>query len=276
MDNQKDTQKTGLNSYGQNTYQNGSALLHKPIYDYTNKKTEKLVTALYMVTDCMEAGDAIKSKLRHLGVDLLSHMHKLETLSPIEKSKHIVSSLSHIKEILSFVEMAYTMGYISEMNTSILKKEFNLLISELEKKQSKDKHFTFTLDENMFSLPAQKEEENNYINSRDEANAIKDTSTQTDKKTDFNTMSFRNNKGSYPKPIRNSSTILSDKKERTDKIIHLIKSSKQGHLGVSIKDISASFSDCSEKTIQRELNALVSKGQIKKIGAKRWSRYELA
>ena len=42
-----------------------------------------------------------------------------------------------------------------------------------------------------------------------------------------------------------------------------------------IKDIVMSITGCSEKTIQRELSALVAQGVLKKIGEKRWSRYEL-
>jgi predicted HTH transcriptional regulator len=49
-----------------------------------------------------------------------------------------------------------------------------------------------------------------------------------------------------------------------------------GEDGITIKDISNQFADCSEKTIQRELNLLILKGQIKKSGAKRWSRYKIA
>ncbi len=63
---------------------------------------------------------------------------------------------------------------------------------------------------------------------------------------------------------------LLDKEGRVSKILGIIKDKKE----VSIKDISIAFTDYSEKTIQRELNALVAKGTIKKIGAKRWSRYQ--
>ena len=72
MNNQKDTQKTRLNSYGQTNVLDIKNLNNKHIYEFANKKTEKLVTALYMVTDCMDTDDALKSKLRHLGVELLS------------------------------------------------------------------------------------------------------------------------------------------------------------------------------------------------------------
>lgn len=264
MNNQKDTQKTGLNSYGQGNVLDVKALGSKHVYEFANKKTEKLVTALYMVTDCMDTDDALKGKLRQLGVELLSDMYELSALSPMDKHVHISSSLAHVDEILSFVEIAYTIGFISEMNTSILKKEFLILISELESHQKKDKHFTFTLDEDMFSLPVLEspEAQDNYSQ-----NGLKD------KRTNINTMSFTNNKQHsfaphIPKQISHTFSV-SDKKERTDKILSLVKGKD-----VSIKDISNAFTDCSEKTIQRELNALVAKGQVKKIGEKRWSRYQ--
>ncbi len=44
---------------------------------------------------------------------------------------------------------------------------------------------------------------------------------------------------------------------------------------VSIKDISRWFPDVSEKTIQREINALIESGTVRKDGEKRWSRYSL-
>jgi len=265
MNNQKDTQKTGLNSYGQGNVLDVKALGSSHIYEFANKKTEKLVTALYMVTDCMDTDDALKVKLRELGVSLLSDMYKLSSLSPMDKHVHISSSLARVDEIISFVEIAYTIGFISEMNTSILKKEFMILISELESHQKKDKHFTFTLDENMFSLPVLEggETHNDYSQ-----NGIKD------KRTNNNTMSFTNTRSSMSLSqaphIKNHVASLSDKKDRTDKILALVKGKE-----ISIKDISSAFTDCSEKTIQRELNALVTKGQIKKIGAKRWSKYKL-
>ena len=44
----------------------------------------------------------------------------------------------------------------------------------------------------------------------------------------------------------------------------------------SIKDISEVITDVSEKTIQRELNSLIEKGEVKREGERRWSRYSLA
>src|ERR1035437_8481006 len=153
MNNQKDNQINTRPLENTLDHFNSQNALDSSVYEFTNKKTEKLVTALYMVSDCMDSDDALKGKLRLLGVELLSDIHKLTTLSPMDKHIHINISLSHIHEILSFIEIAYTIGFISEMNTTILKKEFSMLISDLKASQVKDKHFTFTLDEKMFSLP---------------------------------------------------------------------------------------------------------------------------
>ena len=72
----------------------------------------------------------------------------------------------------------------------------------------------------------------------------------------------------YTKAQNNEPTIKEYKKTSLE------NGEQQGlYNGVSIKDISAQFTDCSEKTIQRELNDLVIKGRIKKSGSKRWSRY---
>jgi hypothetical protein len=274
MDNKKDIQQTSINTYGQHNVSDSKSLVDRLVYEFVNKKTEKLVTALYMVTDCMDTDDALKGKLRQLGVELLSDMYKLSTLSPMDKHTRISSSLTRIDEILSFIEITYTIGFISEMNTVILKKEFTILTEELESHQKKDKHFTFTLDEAMFELP--------------ELSSAKQDSTYTnqpfikDKRTSFNTMSFINNKSPLqtfqPKKTVSHQSNLADRQERTSKILTLIKDKRDlttGETGVSIKDISLSFTDCSEKTIQRELNSLVQKGQLKKTGAKRWSRYSI-
>ncbi len=258
MNNQKDIQKTDINSYGQAFVQDIKSLSEKPIYEFANKKTEKLVTALYLVSDCMDTDDALKGKIRLLGVELLSDIYKLSSLSPVEKHEYISVSLAHIHELLSFIEIAFTIGFISEMNTNILKKEFMILVSDLKEKQTKDKHFTFTLDEKMFDIPKQ-----------EEVIPIKD------KRTSYNTMSFINNKSPLlniePKKSNITVTSLAERQDRSNKILSLIKDKKD----ISIKDISLSFTDCSEKTIQRELNTLVSKGQIKKSGSKRWSRYSI-
>ncbi len=46
--------------------------------------------------------------------------------------------------------------------------------------------------------------------------------------------------------------------------------------GATIKDIAEVITDVSEKTIQRELNSLIEKGQVIRQGERRWSKYSIA
>lgn len=59
---------------------------------------------------------------------------------------------------------------------------------------------------------------------------------------------------------------------RREEILTIIKDKKS----VSIKDIKLIITGCSEKTLQRELIALVMNGVLKKEGERRWSTYALA
>ena len=60
--------------------------------------------------------------------------------------------------------------------------------------------------------------------------------------------------------------------KRLEAILKLINIGKR----VSIKDISSHITDCSEKTIQRDLATLVRVGNVRRVGERRWSLYEPA
>ena len=74
------------------------------------------------------------------------------------------------------------------------------------------------------------------------------------------------------KPLKQYGAVSVKKNSRQSVIIGLLKRKKE----IMIKDVSPLISGCSEKTIQRELSAMVAAGILRKIGDKRWSRYSLA
>jgi len=268
MDIIKDKSKAVENSYGQSNTLPFKTIANKPTYEYINKKTEKIVTALYMVTDCMDYDDAIKHKLRQNGVELLSDIYKLSIPYPVDKHMQVSMSIARIYELLSLIEIGNTIGFVSDMNTNILKREFLGLITEIEAYQPKDKHASFTINESMLEVPRATLEETSF--SHNISGSVFNTSLFgkghiKDKRT--NEFSNQITTPSYRTPLLHKE---GNREDRINKILSLIKDKSE----VSIKDISSVFTDCSEKTIQRELNSLVSKGQIKKIGAKRWSRYQ--
>lgn len=58
---------------------------------------------------------------------------------------------------------------------------------------------------------------------------------------------------------------------RRDRILEVIRDKQNA----TIKDISEVVTDCSEKTIQRELIELIKDGTIVREGERRWSKYKL-
>lgn len=262
MNNQKDTQRTSVNIYDKENVPDNKTLLNLPVAEIMNKRTEKLVTALYLVSDCMDEGDALKLKMRLLGVELLSDTFKLNISSPIENNKETASVLNKINELISLLEVGYNIGSISEMNNDIIRKEFNILKITLETRLMKENSLHISLDSRMFDLGLRNDGLENLSDKNHSAyRTIKD-SNHTDKISPLGEIRFK-------KTL--STPNLTEKIDRPSKIISIVKEKKEA----SIKDIALAFTNCSEKTIQRDLNTLVSKGQIKKTGSKRWSKYSI-
>lgn len=61
---------------------------------------------------------------------------------------------------------------------------------------------------------------------------------------------------------------LTDRSER-------IKTVLEAKPQATVKDIAEIITDVSEKTIQRELNSLIEKGQVVREGERRWSKYSV-
>lgn len=63
--------------------------------------------------------------------------------------------------------------------------------------------------------------------------------------------------------------VYSQLTDRAERIKTVLEAKPQA----TIKDIAEVITDVSEKTIQRELNSLIEKGQVVREGERRWSRY---
>ncbi|HEY0964399.1 MAG TPA: hypothetical protein VGE31_01245 [Candidatus Paceibacterota bacterium] len=65
--------------------------------------------------------------------------------------------------------------------------------------------------------------------------------------------------------------VYSQLTDRAERIKTVLEAKPQA----TIKDISEIITDVSEKTIQRELNSLIEKGQVIREGERRWSKYSV-
>jgi hypothetical protein len=79
----------------------------------TYTKTDKLITALYMVTDIIDKEEPIRNKLRTLGTGIISDIYLIRQ----NNTGNTLSFTSNkIAEIMSFLDLASAMNIISEMN----------------------------------------------------------------------------------------------------------------------------------------------------------------
>ncbi len=65
--------------------------------------------------------------------------------------------------------------------------------------------------------------------------------------------------------------VYSQLTDRAERIKTVLEAKPQA----TIKDIAEIITDVSEKTIQRELNSLIEKGQVIRQGERRWSKYSV-
>ncbi len=107
-------------------------------------KTNKLISALFMVTDIMDKEEPLRNKLRSLGAGIISDMHN-------SLHSRTVLASGKITEILSFLDITSAIGMISGMNCNILKKEFIKLKQSIQESSTQSNPVwleEFLLEEN--------------------------------------------------------------------------------------------------------------------------------
>jgi hypothetical protein len=276
------------------------------------KKSERLVTALYLVTDLMSDNEPIKHGLRKNSVALLSSMNALSQMDVKDRISEMKVSLKAATEILSLLHVAVTTGIVSNMNGELLMEGFRSLQLVLEKKQpiltrdmltieneadlQGDASFSSAITSTSYDVltplslarlhgsqeEARRIEEtlkSSALLSKLESKGRNEAPSMSDKNEDKTSPGKKDNtsvhsvlmKHASPSGAMLPSSFQMRKQSRREQILALFVKG----VDVSIKDIAARIKGCSEKTIQRELNALLYDNVIERIGEKRWSRYIL-
>ncbi len=220
-----------------------------------HKKTEKLASAIYIVTNLLSDHEPMKWNLRKKSSELASYFILYKDTPESGLYDFTQGARTRVLDIVSMLEILSAGGLISPMNFAVLKQEFSNLITMLNvTHDSARSDMSNTLPRHFFS--------------------VSDKEKNSDFTSNFTLLS---NKDIY----RTDSNIVKDKTDRRpniigktsrqNTIINLLKRKKE----LTIKDISQVIKDCSEKTIQRELISLISMGVVRKTGERRWSKYSL-
>ena len=254
-----------------------------------HKKAEKIAVATYMISNFFTPEEPMKWSLRKVSTEFIKDIVSLSSASLSVKDSLVRSLVSKIVELISLYEIAHRAGFISSMNFSVIKEELEKILELLNIREDNlvgTKSISF--DTAFFDIPKadtelKKESVNSSMISKTQ---VWNPAPHTPNISHTNTPHFTapvaqtSSHIEVRKPvsfIKDSSPVgaqaqkdIKDKRQQT--IIALIKK----HRTLTIKGFTGVIKGCSEKTIQRELLALVASGVLKKEGERRWSTYSLA
>ncbi|HMO79048.1 MAG TPA: hypothetical protein PJ997_02690 [Candidatus Paceibacterota bacterium] len=274
------------------------AIFKDKSFNHIFNKTEKLSTALYMITNFMSAQEPLKWQIRDTSLKMLNSVMSLNKVSLSERDIVMREITGYLFEVKSLFGIAFRSGFISMMNFEIVDNELHRLAEfiaeyDCDKLSMNSNLFadsfwekgTLAVDnfsDDVFGKNEKNIKDKEFDNKS--KNFIKDRIVKKEaqfKKTDFAHKGQIQNKvpNFVLKDIRASdlnNQISKKAKEikinnRRESILKIIKDLGE----VSIKDIGERINDCSEKTLQRELINLVLEGVLKKEGDRRWSKYSL-
>lgn len=208
------------------------------------RRSEKMLAAVYLITAHMPDTEPLRLRLRACGVSLLAQTLLLRKHMRLPESSQHQVVISSLRELSTLVQMLPVGGFVSRSNADILFaaiEELSLLLTAAQQSYLGD-------DPVLRSVDMTEGEP-----SQNKGHFIKDSRKYEQKSEQI-------------RVIDQAKDTITARKER---IFGLLTT--QNPLG--IKDISAQLPEYSEKMIQRELSALTQAGKVRKVGAKRWSRY---
>ena len=235
--------------------------------DVSYTKTNKLISALYMVTDIIDKEEPIRSKLRTLGTEIVSDMNILP-----------LNALTKISQSISFLDIASSVNIISSMNCNILRKEFLQLYQSIKESSGESFILRRPIDLSEFfmdELPSGGE-----IHSKGHDKSIGHLFPTRLGVQKASTLMKALSVVEEMKVMSDRNSFEDLKKQRRDNIVKIIKLIGGSATITNIRDKVKAVPDqagilvsCSEKTLQRELMSMTKDGVLNKTGEKRWSRY---
>jgi len=281
------------NIVSENSYTNITIFKDKS-FDFLYKKTERISTAIYLVTNLMSVDEPIKWQLRKTALGLIDKVMTLSNATMSSRDISIRDISQKIFQLISLYEISFRSGFISEMNYKIVDNEMKKIATFLSEFDSQDRESRTSLfDETFFTEninEVEREQIKRDISQKDritkgvykgqpKGQSFDYKRQEIDMSDKVSSSSIKGQKTKDTKNVKDINKIKSettkntsksqDRNKRREDILNIIK--QKGN--VSVKDISSIIKDTSEKTIQRELISMVEDDVLLKEGERRWSRY---
>ncbi len=177
------------------------------------------------------------------------------------------SVLAQLFALLSMVHLADTQGVLARQTAQIIATEYEGLIARFSS-SLRVSPFVSAADFALPELPHADAPLGLRVSDRLSATVSQNGNADAEHKRHIrDTRSVE--QSTPPGHARPAGLVTKEQQARLEKIQKVVF--EKGR--VSIKDISAVVRGCSEKTIQRELSVLISRGVVQKVGERRWSVY---
>lgn len=270
-------------SINTNRQQNNSET-YKDFFRSIVRKTEKIVTAFYMVSDCIDVRETMRLELRSRALELLNVVRETcedmsdDASASVKDVEYIAGSL----ESLSLV--ASSVGLMSVMNATILIAELRALVVLIKGQETnlfyaryvKHTPESLNFDKSFFGeevLPPIAPLADMPTASPFTFVSGAQPHMPSASKSIIETSAKTNQKPISPKnePKRTERDHKEAHQNRQAKILETVGIKGEA----TINDLFEALPGISEKTIQRELVALVGQGTLVRTGTKRWSKYSL-
>lgn len=214
------------------------------------KKAERLAKAIHLIAPAFVGSESLRNRIDAVAINLVD----AAILPPASSRVALSRELLALSSLLSMSRMG---GFLSAMNADIIAHETHNLLKEVAAYEEP----RLLLDESLTLSDIAK-------------NASKKEVTQSSVKSPVVAKRAAPRAPEIGKGHVKDTESVSDIhiKDRRESVLSVIRSKGTA----SIKDISTLIRGVSEKTIQRELTALIEAGMVLKQGERRWSVYSLA
>ena len=219
----------------------------KAFYNNVFKKTEKVVSAVFFILNRQETMSHIKERdilanqIRTVSLEVLDLLSETLLYTESTLRTNLLVLTQKLLLLNGYITVAVSADLIAPAYASVIASEVSSLISAVSE----------------------------YSGSTERAIGTRSQSKEADT---FTTAKSHGKRQTVRSDDIRDNTISPIVKDRKETIAEILKEKGQ----VSIKDISDVIKNVSEKSIQRDLQSMIEKGQVIRQGERRWSVYSLA
>ncbi len=278
---------------------------------YIVRKVERLVSTVHILCDIIKDNVDMADSVRKKTYPILEAALALQSSRTTHTEDTIIKIKDELRTLEVYLATAALARVISSMNARIVREELFDLIAYIEKETEtilNEQNTTVRLHRTSFAVedvarPRSVTQSGNIplqsmpdplvarrlerTEAKQQPESVKDIMYKRHEQSDLYNDIYSPTPAPHPAPAQKTPeqkppenkraqwqaerSAVKQKSRRLE-----ILSILQKKDAITIKDVAEVITDCSEKTLQRELLSMVESGVLKKQGERRWSTYSLA